>query len=100
MSSNADAADASSRSTRRVHDDVQKVHFASCYCIAGFFIIGCIIVGLFNPLPIYLEKMPTAQTGSEVDLRNVRCSSDMYGRTDSVEQCWHHYFRFPSVWTQ
>lgn len=100
MSSEAAAAEASSRSTRQVQEGLTKRNFAVCYIIATFFIVGSIIVGAFNPLPVYYEKMPSAGTGTEVDLQNVRCSSDIYGRSDSVAQCWHHYFRFPSVWTQ
>ena len=79
---------------------LEKKHFAACYGIGAAALAGALIVGALNPLPISLERKPSADLGTNLDLRNSRCSVDMYGRSTSVESCWHHYFKFSHVWTQ
>jgi hypothetical protein len=67
---------------------LEKKHFTACYACCGALLVGSLIIGALNPLPIFLERSPSAALGTNLDLRNARCSVDMYGRATNVQQCW------------
>ncbi len=69
-------------------DALEKKHFAACYAICGALLVGSLIIGALNPLPIFLERAPSAKLGTNLDLRGAKCTVDLYGRSKNVDSCW------------
>jgi hypothetical protein len=79
---------------------MSKKQFLCCYVIYGLLLVGSLVIGFIQPIPIYKEKKPSNNLGTSLDLHNSKCSVDLYGKTTAVDKCWHHYFKFRHVWTQ
>jgi hypothetical protein len=79
---------------------MEKKHFLCCYLIYGALLVGSLIVGFIQPIPIYLEKAPDSELGTGLDLRSSTCTVDEFGRNINVVGCWHHYFKFRHILTQ
>lgn len=82
------------------NQNMSKKNFLRCYLFYGCLLALSLIIGFIQPIPIYLERVPSDNLGTSLDLHNSKCTVDIYGRSTSITSCWHHYFKFRHIWTQ